>query len=100
MLPELLKLMVMIDIDRIYFRCARLQLGAYHWLGPPSRDRTLGIIRSYTAASALINEILSADATYDVLAYGPIMYPRMMWTAGYLILKVLNSNVSQHVDCE
>jgi hypothetical protein len=57
-------------------------------------------MRSYAAASAVINEILSADTSYGALAYGPIMYPRVMWTAAYLILKVLNSSFSQHVDCE
>lgn len=89
-----------VDVDRIYFLCARLQLAAYHWLGPPSQERTMGIIRSYAAASALITEILAADASYGVLSFAPIIYPRMMWTAAYLILKVLNSSYSQHVDCE
>lgn len=60
----------------------------------------MGIIRSYAAASALIVEILSADASYGILAFAPIIFPRMMWTAAYLILKVLNSSCSQHVDCE
>lgn len=89
-----------VDVDRIYFRCARLQLGAYHWLGSPSTARTMGIVGSYAAASALISEILTADASYGVLAFAPIMYSRMMWTAAYLILKVLNSSCSQYVDCE
>jgi hypothetical protein len=60
----------------------------------------MGIIRSYAAACELITDILSTDASYGVLAFAPIMYPRMMWTAAYLILKVLNSSYSQHVDCE
>lgn len=90
----------MIDINRIYFCSARLQLGIYHWLGPSSSERTLGMIRSYAAVSALVTEILSADASYGVLAYGPILYLRMMWTAAYLIFRVLNSSLSQHVDCE
>ncbi len=88
------------DVDRIYFRCARLQLGVYHWLGPSSPARTMGIIRSYAAASELITEILAADVSYGVLAFAPIMFPRMMWTSAYLILRVLNSSCSQHVDCE
>jgi hypothetical protein len=77
-----------------------VQLGVYHWLGPPSPAREKGIIGSYAAASVLINEILAADASYGVLAFTPIIYPRIMWTTAYLILKVLNSSYSQYVDCE
>jgi hypothetical protein len=47
-----------------------------------------------------MTEILAADASYGVLSFAPIMLPRMMWTAAYLVLKVLNSSYSQHVDCE
>jgi len=60
----------------------------------------MGIIRSYAAASALMTEILAVDASYGVLSFVPIIFPRMMWTAAYLILKVLNSSYSEHVDCE
>jgi hypothetical protein len=44
--------------------------------------------------------VRSADTSFGALSYGPIYYPRMTFTAGYLVLRVVQSSLSQHVDCE
>lgn len=87
-------------IDRTHFRFAELQLGIYHWLGSSSTDRTLGILRSYATATTLVNEVLAADVSFGALSYGTVNYPRMIFTAAYLVLRVMHSSLSQHVDCE
>jgi hypothetical protein len=87
--------------DKIYLRGARLHFEIFHWLGRSwTEQKRLGVLKSYTTASALIKDFVSADESFQILSYGPITYPRMLFNAAYIIMKLLNSILSQWVDTE
>lgn len=86
-------------IDKLTLRGARLHLELQWWLAQVWSDqKRKGILKSYATASTLISEIASADSSYQVLSYGPMTFPRMLFNAAYIILRVLASNLSDVVD--
>jgi hypothetical protein len=88
-------------VDQIHLRGARLHLEVYHWLGRNwTEDKRKGVLKSYYTANALINDFVSADSSFQVLLYGPIIYPRLLFNAAYIILRVITSSLSSWVDID
>lgn len=61
-------------------------------------DKRAGILRSYHAACTTVSDFLSLDDTYGLLRYSPTVLVRIIFNAGFVIFKILNSLLSQFIN--
>ncbi|KFY65259.1 hypothetical protein V496_02717 [Pseudogymnoascus sp. VKM F-4515 (FW-2607)] len=82
---------------------ARLYLNLYHFLDSTlAEPRRNGILKAYSAASALISRIMASFSDsggwYDRLLYAPLHIFRLLCTACIVLITTLNSTYSEYLD--
>ena len=87
-------------LNQIWLSCARLQLHVFYFFETSVCDiRRRGLLKAFKTASSLIEQITAADGKSLLMAYVPHYFYRMLILAAIILLKILNSNYSQYVDC-
>ncbi|KFY81223.1 hypothetical protein V500_11603 [Pseudogymnoascus sp. VKM F-4518 (FW-2643)] len=91
------------EINQLRHCEARLYLNLYHFLDSSlAEPRRNGILKAYSAASALITRIMASFSDsggwYDRLLYAPLHVFRLLCTASIVLITTLNSTYAEYLD--
>lgn len=74
---------------RLYSQCLHFSVDAAQ-----SESKRKGVLRAYSTAAALITLTISHHSAPEALAYAPAAAPRMIFTAAFVIFRVVFSSYS------